>query len=67
MGGGGIFRFIPGPSDTEELETFFEAKHEINVKPLAEMYGLNYLFAENEESWLVDCKSYLKRVIKLLF
>lgn len=26
-GGGGIFRFIPGPSETEELEEFFEAKH----------------------------------------
>ena len=49
-GGGGIFRFIPGPSDTEELETFFEASHEMNVKPLAEMHGLDYLFANNEES-----------------
>nr|WP_321452419.1 2-succinyl-5-enolpyruvyl-6-hydroxy-3-cyclohexene-1-carboxylic-acid synthase [uncultured Carboxylicivirga sp.] len=49
-GGGGIFRFIPGPSDTDELETFFEAKHSLNVKPLAEMYGLNYLFASDEES-----------------
>jgi len=49
-GGGGIFRFIPGPSDTEELETFFEARHELNVKPLAEMYGLDYVLAEDEES-----------------
>ncbi|MCU4165901.1 2-succinyl-5-enolpyruvyl-6-hydroxy-3-cyclohexene-1-carboxylic-acid synthase, partial [Carboxylicivirga caseinilyticus] len=48
-GGGGIFRFIPGPSDTEELETYFEAKHSLSVKPLAEMYGLDYLLAENEE------------------
>lgn len=49
-GGGGIFRFIPGPSGTDELETFFEAKHELNVKSLAEMYGLYYIFADDEES-----------------
>lgn len=58
-GGGGIFRFIPGPSDTEELETFFEASHELNVKPVAEMYGLNYLYADDEES--------LERNLSLLF
>jgi len=49
-GGGGIFRFIPGPSDSEELETYFEASHQLNVKPLAEMYGLEYLVATDEES-----------------
>ncbi len=53
-GGGGIFRFIPGPSDSEELETFFEAAHQLNMKPLTEMYGLNYLVAEDEEA-MNDC------------
>lgn len=48
-GGGGIFRFIPGPSDTEQLETFFEASQNIQLKPLAEMYGLDYQLAEDEE------------------
>ncbi|WP_439185024.1 2-succinyl-5-enolpyruvyl-6-hydroxy-3-cyclohexene-1-carboxylic-acid synthase [Carboxylicivirga taeanensis] len=48
-GGGGIFRFIPGPSDSEELETFFEASHQLNVEPLANMYGLDYLMANSEE------------------
>ncbi len=57
-GGGGIFRFIPGPSDSEELETFFEASHQLNVKPLAEMYGLNYLTANNEET-MNDCLTQL--------
>lgn len=47
-GGGGIFRFIPGPSDTDELDTYFEASHQLNVKPLAEMYGLKYLCADND-------------------
>ncbi|WP_289055658.1 2-succinyl-5-enolpyruvyl-6-hydroxy-3-cyclohexene-1-carboxylic-acid synthase [Carboxylicivirga marina] len=49
-GGGGIFRFIPGPSDSEELETYFEASHQLNVQPLAEMYGVKYLMANNEET-----------------
>jgi 2-succinyl-5-enolpyruvyl-6-hydroxy-3-cyclohexene-1-carboxylate synthase len=49
-GGGGIFRFIPGPSDSEELETYFEASHQLNVRPLAEMYGIQYLSANDEES-----------------
>ncbi|MCU4177178.1 2-succinyl-5-enolpyruvyl-6-hydroxy-3-cyclohexene-1-carboxylic-acid synthase [Carboxylicivirga sp. N1Y90] len=56
-GGGGIFRFIPGPSDTDELETYFEAKHQLNVKPLAEMYGLDYLCAEDEEQLNVGLDS----------
>ncbi len=49
-GGGGIFRFIPGPSDTDELEEYFEASHNHNIQSLAEMYGLKYLMANNEES-----------------
>ncbi|WP_430816078.1 2-succinyl-5-enolpyruvyl-6-hydroxy-3-cyclohexene-1-carboxylic-acid synthase [Carboxylicivirga sp. RSCT41] len=49
-GGGGIFRFIPGPSDSEELETYFEASHQLNVQPLAEMYQLGYLYANDEKS-----------------
>ena len=47
-GGGGIFRFIPGPSDSEELENYFEASHQLNLQPLAEMYGLRYLVASDE-------------------
>ncbi|MCG8579128.1 MAG: 2-succinyl-5-enolpyruvyl-6-hydroxy-3-cyclohexene-1-carboxylic-acid synthase [Bacteroidales bacterium] len=49
-GGGGIFRFIPGPSDSEELETYFEASHQLNVQPLAEMYNIKYLVANDEIS-----------------
>jgi len=65
-GGGGIFRFIPGPSDTEELETFFEAKHTINVKPLAEMYGLHYFHAEDEESLVSGLQELFKESDKAI-
>ncbi len=48
-GGGGIFRFIPGPSETGYLEDYFEAGHSKSIEPLAEMYGLDYFCATNED------------------
>ncbi|WP_066629224.1 2-succinyl-5-enolpyruvyl-6-hydroxy-3-cyclohexene-1-carboxylic-acid synthase [Labilibacter marinus] len=48
-GGGGIFRFIPGPAETPELEEFFEAKHTQSAEHLAKAFGLNYLSCSNVE------------------
>lgn len=48
-GGGGIFRFIKGPSDLEEGEEFFETPHQVAIHQLAAAYGLNYLCAQNEK------------------
>jgi 2-succinyl-5-enolpyruvyl-6-hydroxy-3-cyclohexene-1-carboxylate synthase len=47
-GGGGIFRFIPGPSETPQLEDFFEAKGTQQCRGLAETFGLQYYAAGNE-------------------
>lgn len=47
-GGGGIFRFISGPSGVEELEEYFETVQEYKADKLAETYGLDYFYAENE-------------------
>lgn len=44
-GGGGIFRFIPGPSETEELEECFEAHRDVNVRGFAELHGFRYFHA----------------------
>jgi len=41
-GGGGIFRFIPGPAEADELEEFFEAKHQQSAEYIAKAFGLNY-------------------------
>lgn len=41
--GGGIFRFIPGPSSTGQLESSFEVRHQYNVKFLASTYNLDYI------------------------
>ncbi|MCB2219577.1 MAG: 2-succinyl-5-enolpyruvyl-6-hydroxy-3-cyclohexene-1-carboxylic-acid synthase [Bacteroidetes bacterium] len=46
-GGGGIFRFIPGPDSTDQLETFFEAHHSWTAKYLAKNFNVPYYFACN--------------------
>ncbi len=48
-GGGGIFRFIPGPTTTNTLD-FFETPHALNAKKIAEMYGWDYTTANNENA-----------------
>ena len=47
-GGGGIFRFIEGPSTTEHLEEFFEAGHSWHAEKIAETFGVKYFKAENQ-------------------
>ena len=48
-GGGGIFRFIPGPTSLPECERFFEATHRVDLAHLAAAYGLSYRCARTEE------------------
>ena len=40
-GGGGIFRFIPGPKDSNSLD-YFETSHHLTARHLSEMYQLEY-------------------------
>jgi len=47
--GGGIFRFIPGPDSTPDLEQFFEARHEWDAYHHAMAFGLEYQKAESLE------------------
>lgn len=54
--GGGIFRFIEGPSKHEELTVFFENHQQRNASSIAEAYGFEYYFAEDEKG--------LRRVIQ---
>ena len=46
-GGGGIFRIISGPDKSEQLETYFEAKHNHSAEGIAATFGLDYLRAES--------------------
>ena len=45
-GGGGIFRFIDGPSETSALD-YFEAPHKLNAEHIAKTFGVNYFKADS--------------------
>lgn len=40
--GGGIFRFIPGPDETGQLEEFFEAHHNWTARHMAKNFDIPY-------------------------
>ncbi len=48
-GGGSLFRFIPGPSDVEELDEYFETAQEFNIEKMASLYELPFYSASSEE------------------
>ena len=50
--GGGIFRILPGHKDTENFDTFFETKHQLSAQQLCNMYGIEYVTANDEASLL---------------
>ena len=48
--GGGIFRILPGNKNSENFDRFFETVHDMNAKPISELYGFDYRSADTEES-----------------
>jgi 2-succinyl-5-enolpyruvyl-6-hydroxy-3-cyclohexene-1-carboxylate synthase len=48
-GGGGIFKIIPGPVSTNQLERYFEAQHTQDAKLVSEAFGVRYYLAESME------------------
>lgn len=51
--GGGIFRILPGNKNTENFDTYFETKHELNASNLCDMYNFDYQCATNQKQ-LID-------------
>lgn len=47
-GGGGIFRIIPGPDQSNAVEDFFEVGNNASVEQLVQAHQINYYFASNE-------------------
>ncbi|NLP56579.1 2-succinyl-5-enolpyruvyl-6-hydroxy-3-cyclohexene-1-carboxylic-acid synthase [Lutibacter sp. B1] len=47
-GGGGIFRFIPGPNQTNALN-YFETPHNLTAKYICKMYNFEYITVKDEE------------------
>lgn len=48
-GGGGIFRFLDGPSDTKGFETYFETTHQLNAEGIANTFNVQYFSAADLE------------------
>ncbi len=46
-GGGGIFRFIPGPKESNALD-YFETPHNLTAEHLCKMHSFEYSIAKNE-------------------
>lgn len=47
--GGGIFRFIPGPDTTDQLEDFFEVNHNWKAEYIAKNFEVPYYYACNHK------------------
>ncbi|TJY33899.1 2-succinyl-5-enolpyruvyl-6-hydroxy-3-cyclohexene-1-carboxylic-acid synthase [Pontimicrobium aquaticum] len=47
--GGGIFRILPGHKNTENFDTYFETRHNMEAKHLCAMYNVDYARVENLE------------------
>lgn len=48
-GGGGIFRILPGNKTETYFHKYFETRHQLNAKHLAEMYGFGYRKASEDD------------------
>ncbi len=59
--GGGIFRILTGHEETPTFNTFFETSHQLNASHLAEMYGLAYFEAQNENSLAQQYAAFLNQ------
>lgn len=46
--GGGIFRILPGDKDSETFKRYFETRHNMSAKHLAQHYGCSYMKAEGQ-------------------
>ena len=55
--GGGIFRFIPGPSTTNATD-YFETPHSLTAEHLAKMYGFKYVAVSEIEELNVELNDF---------
>ncbi|MFD2562536.1 2-succinyl-5-enolpyruvyl-6-hydroxy-3-cyclohexene-1-carboxylic-acid synthase [Aquimarina rubra] len=47
--GGGIFRILPGKTESENFSKFFETKHQLTAKQLCQMFDIEYMEASDEK------------------
>jgi len=56
--GGGIFRILPGQEDTQNFETYFETKHQLNAEYLSRQYGFEYELVKDEKNLSKSLKTF---------
>ena len=56
--GGGIFRIIPGASESKQLDVYFEAKHKQNAAKISEAFGWNYQSIELSTNLSADLTAF---------
>lgn len=64
--GGGIFRIIEGPDQTEELEEFFETYHHADISKLVQAFGIDYLYADGEKELQNALDSFLQSQVPVV-
>ena len=66
-GGGGIFRFIPGPQKSNALD-YFETTHQLTAEHLCKMYKFEYFTVKNENELNSELSNFYEpsRLPKLL-
>ena len=55
-GGGGIFRILPGHSESTVFTTFFETSHCLTAEHIAKMYKMDYFTASDEKTLVEGLK-----------
>lgn len=56
--GGGIFRILPGNKNTDNFEKYFETVHNMNSKPLCDLYNFEYSQANSQEELQVRLQDF---------
>ncbi len=59
-GGGGIFRILPGKSESDNFSTFFETKHNLDAEHLCDMFRIGYHQANEIEGFVKGIKNLYK-------
>jgi len=63
-GGGGIFRFLQGPDETNELEDFFETRQNACCDGIAQTFGLDYSVCRDENSFIISLETFFQKSSK---
>ncbi|MDA8569242.1 2-succinyl-5-enolpyruvyl-6-hydroxy-3-cyclohexene-1-carboxylic-acid synthase [Flavobacteriaceae bacterium] len=59
--GGGIFRVLPGKTDSDNFRTYFETVHELSAQALCNLHGFEYNSAQDKDSLANELASFFLR------